>query len=512
LVKKNATAAALADHLRRAGIPALAESDLHVATDNPLGAALLALAQAAAHPGDSLAREHVRMTPLGDALQEQGITTAEALTTRVLTQIHAGGFERAFEYWVEQLEPRLAPDDAFSRQRAKEFVAAAGLFDASGSRDLDEFIAFMERYTVRAPDSAAVVRIMTVHKSKGLGFDLVILPDLQGNRIDEPRGGLAVWKSRDRAVQWVLDLPPRLYCEQDDVLAAFVRAAEADACYENLSLLYVAMTRAKRAMYVITEPAGKSKSRNFPRLLADTLGDETVQVQVGGTTFPGAWSTGDANWHAGSVAAEPTTTAPRMTLALVPSATNPVSRFVGLRPSAGREMPVPAAGLFTLQVRAAEIGTAVHAMLAQIEWATADDASAWSGQWEQAGYSETWVESATRCVAASVLAHVWRRPSAKADVWRERAFEIVLDGAWITGVFDRVVIERESNGRARAVVVYDFKTDAVASIDEAAERAARYAEQLGTYRRVAAVLAGVPGHCVRSEVVFTSLPATVPLP
>ncbi|HVU36680.1 MAG TPA: UvrD-helicase domain-containing protein, partial [Opitutaceae bacterium] len=293
LVRKNDTAATLADYLRRAGMAAIAESDLHIATDNPLGTALLALFQAAAHPGDTFAREHVRMTPLGAVLDSRGLGTPEALTREVLAQVHGGGFERTVEGWIAALEPSLAADDAFSRMRARQFAAAAGLFDATGNRDIGEFIAFMERHTVRPSESAAVIRVMTIHKSKGLGFDVVVLPDLEGNRIDERRDGLAVQKAADRSVDWVLDLPPRMFCLQDKVLAAHIRAAEADACYESLSLLYVALTRAKRAMYVVTEPPGASKSRNFPRLLAATLGEEATDVRVGDATLTGVWSSGD---------------------------------------------------------------------------------------------------------------------------------------------------------------------------------------------------------------------------
>jgi len=44
-------------------------------------------------------------------------------------------------------------------------------------------------------------------------------------------------------------------------------------------------------------------------------------------------------------------------------------------------------------------------------------------------------------------------------VWRERAFEIVLDKVWLTGVFDRVVIERNATGGAVRASVLIFKTD-----------------------------------------------------
>ncbi len=211
LVRDNATAAHLADYLRReGGLPAVAESDLHVCVDNPLGVALLALVKAAAHPGDTLAQQHLRMTPLGGLLRAEGLAEPETLTRRVLGQIHSDGFERTMESWLSRLDPLLAEDDAFSRERGRQFIAAAGQFDATGSREVAEFIPFMERHTIREADTAKVLRVMTVHKAKGLGFDLVILPDLEGTRLDGRREGLAVQRAADRTVEWVFDLPGKL--------------------------------------------------------------------------------------------------------------------------------------------------------------------------------------------------------------------------------------------------------------------------------------------------------------
>jgi ATP-dependent exoDNAse (exonuclease V) beta subunit len=512
LVKQNDTGAALADFLRQAGIPAIAEADLHIATDNPLGAGLLALLQAVAHPGDTFAQTHLRMTPLGDVAAAVGLATPEALTRHVLGQVHGFGFERTMEDWVRRLEPVLAPDDAFSRQRAREFVAAAGLFDATGGRDLDEFIAFMQRHTARPPESASVVRVMTIHKSKGLGFDVVIVPDLQGNRIDERREGLAVRKTADRTVEWVLDLPTRMFCEQDEVLAAYLRAAEADACYEKLSLLYVALTRAKRAMYVVTEPAGTSKSRNFPRLLADTLGDDAKEIVVGRRTFRGPWSSGDADWIAQlplvDLAGRPAS-APPVTLLTTEAAT---ARRVARRASAERHGRVPAPALFAFEaVNAAAFGTELHAQLAQVEWATAADVPGWLQRWRKTAVTPAVAEAAARCLAAPAFAEVWRRPAGRAEVWRERAFEVVLEEVWLTGVFDRVVVERDGEWRARRATVFDFKTDRVDEPDELVAAANRYREQLETYRRVAAVLTGLPPGDVQWVLVFTHPGKLVPL-
>ena len=503
LVQKNSTAAVLADFLRGAGISAVAESDLHVCTDNPLGSALLALVQAAAHPGDMFAWEHVHMTPLGAVLAEEGLATPEAVTERVLGQINAGGFERMADFWTRKLEARLAPDDAFGRERARQFVAAAGRFDETGSRDAAEFGQFMARHTVRDAESAAVVRVMTIHKAKGLGFDVVVLPDLEGNKLGSRRDGLAVHQGADRAVEWVLDLPAKIFAQHDAVLAAQIRADEAEACYEAFSLLYVAMTRAKRAMYVITEPVGKSASRNFPKLLAETLGDEAQPLRVGGLIVQGTWSSGDADWHALlAVSAEPT----KKVVVLAPLKGAPAARAarrLARRPSGEKTGVIGSAQVFALEGGAsADFGTAVHALLAEIEWAGPDDLVRLAGAWTERGPAG---EEALACVRASALADVFSRPADRAEVWRERAFEVVLDGAWVTGVFDRVIIERAADGRSSRVAVVDFKTDRIDPVEGVERILSRYAAQMELYQRAAAVLAGLSVERVTCELVLTKL-------
>jgi ATP-dependent helicase/nuclease subunit A len=524
LVPKNSTATALADYLRReAGVPAIAESDLHVCTDNPVGAAILALALAAAHPGDTFAWEHVQMTPLGALLREEGTVTREAATEELLAHVHADGFERTMESWLRKLEARVAPGDAFSRTRMRQFAAAAAKYDATGSRDVAEFVAFMERHVVREPESAAVVRVMTIHKSKGLGFDLVIVPDLQGNRIDERRGGLAMQKRNDRAVEWVLELPPKMFCAADPVLTQHVREAEAEACYEALSLLYVAFTRAKRALYVIVEPVGKSTSRNYPRLLVERFGDVQRDVPIGALAVPGIWARGDGEWQ---LASEPKAPAKHQRLPAsesgdfggaafadrLLSATPAMGaiRRMALRPSSETSGRFPAAQLFSLERRAgAEFGAALHGLLAEVGWGEPRDLSERAARWRDHGASEDAITEALACLRAPALAAVWRTPENGGDLWRERAFEIVLDDAWVSGVFDRVVIEHDATGRVVQATVFDFKTDRVDTDAQLASAVERHRGQLSLYRRVVATLVGLSPAMIASELVFTKSRASV---
>lgn len=508
LVRANDQATALADYLRReGGVPAVAESDLAVCTDNPLGAALLALVQAAAHPGDTLAWEHVRMTPLRAVLEAEGLGEPAAATRRVLAQISEEGFERMTEWWIA----RLPVVGDFARERARQFAAAAALFDAGGRRDPDEFVQFMSGYTVREAESAAVVRVMTIHKSKGLGFDVVILPELQGTKLNAAPEGLVVHRGPGRRPQWVLDLPKAELAGADEVLRAHVAGAADETCYEALSLLYVAMTRAKRAMFAITEPvAAKSKSNNYPKLLATTLGDEPRPIRVGGLELAGPWSAGNPEWFRAIAPPAPPVAEPALEIVGAP----PAPRRVARRPSGERAGEFGAAQLFARRERAAaEFGAAVHALLAQVEWCAPGEVAERERAWRAAGVADEALAHALGCLRAPALAEVWTRPHGPAEVWRERAFEIVLDEAWVTGVFDRVVLTRDDAGRVTAATVFDFKTDPVAAGAAEGERALpRHAAQLNLYRRVVARLTGLAEAEVRAEVVFTAGPIRLAVP
>ena len=506
IVQKNTTAAGLADYLRReGGLPAVAESDLHVCVDNPVGAALLAMVKASAYPGDTLSWEHVKMTPLGGVLQAAGITTPARLTLELVTQLYADGFEETCRRWWRKLETKLAGADAFSRLRARQFLAAASQFDATGSCDVAEFVEFMSRHTVRETDSAAVVRVMTIHKSKGLGFDVVILPDLEGQKLNQARAGLTVRRSADHNVEWVMDMPTKDFANCDEVLAAQMREAESAGCYEKLSLLYVAMTRAKRGLYLVIKPPKKSTSQNFTKLLTETLEEDETEFTVGDQSFAGSFSSGDATWHRQLKPTEEPPQVETIAQCLDPLKVRKSPRLIALRPSDGKSGVLPASMLFALKRggTAAEFGHRLHALLAEVEWLSAEEIAASRERW--AGQGDVGLH-ALECLEAQEFTELWTR-DAGAGVWRERMFEIVLEGTWVTGVFDRVVIDYTPNGKPSHAWVYDFKTDETK--DGAVERHSR---QLNIYRQAAAQLLGIPLASVSCFLAMTRAPNLLEVP
>jgi ATP-dependent helicase/nuclease subunit A len=186
-------------------------------------------------------------------------------------------------------------------------------------------------------------------------------------------------------------------------------------------------------------------------------------------------------------------------------------RLVSRRPSAGKTGTLNAAQAFSLEGRGgADFGTAVHALLAEVEWLDEAGLDRFDAAWPEFGAAGA---EALACLHAPALASVWKRPAAaRAEVWRERAFEVVLDGVWITGVFDRVVVAQDAAGRAMRAEVFDFKTDTVADESGVADVVGRHAAQLGVYRQVAAVLAGLDPAVVECTLVITRLRSRAQVP
>ncbi|KPF43565.1 exodeoxyribonuclease V subunit beta [beta proteobacterium AAP51] len=99
-----------------------------------------------------------------------------------------------------------------------------------------------EDQVLRLESDADLVKVVTIHKSKGLEYPLVFLPYATHCRVVDGRRGEAVWLP-DEAAQG-----QRRLCLAPD--AAQVEAADAERLREDLRLLYVALTRARHQLWV----------------------------------------------------------------------------------------------------------------------------------------------------------------------------------------------------------------------------------------------------------------------
>ena len=492
LVQKNDTVREVVNFLRGAlpNVPVMGESATNPGADNPLGAALLSLFRAAAHPADRFSLGHLALTPFSNHLPEDHHERQNTLR-QLQRELHQTGFEVTARNWIGKIENTL---NDFSRWRAAQFLELARQFDETGSREIDAFLRFMPAQESTDASGANVVQVMTIHKAKGLTFDVTLVPDLENKkaRLDSARqDALHTHAGPDGSAEWILDLPPKELCQLIKPLDAASDLARAEACYENLCKLYVAFTRSRGGLYVITsEPSGNSGY--YPRLLVDTLA-EGEGKDCAGCPVPAKvrFESGNFKWL-NSWKAEPKTEVAEK--AFEPeSAERRHRRLARRRPSSHGGTEFGGASLFEPKgADAAAFGTAVHAIFEQIEWADKNTSAILKAHEESNPAAAAEVD---RCLQNAEVAALFE-PIAGADVWRERPFELVIDDEFCSGVFDRVHLGGNS------AVIIDFKTDRV-DADTISEAIKRHQPQLALYRRVLARLTEIPETAITCQLVFT---------
>lgn len=121
-----------------------------------------------------------------------------------------------------------------------------------------------------APDAAATDRLqlMTIHKAKGLEWDVVIVPGL-GRK---PRGDgkrllhTLELEHRDGSSSLIL-APARAAAAEEEPLEAFVKRLDRErAEFENARLLYVAATRAKEELHLLGHATPRESNGGEPQL------------------------------------------------------------------------------------------------------------------------------------------------------------------------------------------------------------------------------------------------------
>ncbi|SVD20510.1 uncharacterized protein METZ01_LOCUS373364, partial [marine metagenome] len=302
-------------------------------------------------------------------------------------------------------------------------------------RDIDEFVPFVTAQEAADISGASVVQVMTVHKAKGLTFDATILPDIEGSRLDEVRkDALHTHKTGEGDAGWILSLPGKDICEVDDQLGTALAEARSEGCYENFCKLYVGLTRASHGLYVVsTAHKPSSKSLNYIRLLYETLAEEDSRP-FEGAPVPSeiVFERGSFDWAQAESMAE---AAPAVEPGLVQAKRGHV-RLAGRRASVHGSVVLAGGQLFAAGGSdAISFGLAVHKVFEQIEWA--DDTTLAKIEALREAMPEV-VDEVARCLANETVAKRLSKPEGDVPLWRERAFDVVVDNEMISGVFDRV--------------------------------------------------------------------------
>lgn len=501
LVRTNAHAQALAQWLRAHDTPGvMVEGDVTLAEQSPLVAAILDALRWLRAPAHTLGFHHLRCSPLWPALA-RGITAEEAkalpgtIWRRWRLRIAELGAAETTREWCGRLL-EANPDDylQYCAREVCQFAQATG----SGVT-LTDWIARLEGLTVRENAGAGFVHILTIHRAKGLGYDWVFLPGLDfGTAAGDSL--LLRRDARGLPVGCLLSPPAWLRAWVPE-LADLRAAADAEEDLEALCVLYVALTRAKEACFVILnkhKPRGASKMRDW--LIHGVSG-------AGGPSFAGQpppFGAGELLWESGdretlrhppeSAAAAPTIT-PDPALRLRPPQPRLERRRASEPERAGRAPGAPPAAVSDAQ----DFGAEVHAIFEQIEW--------WHPELRLEGASEA-VAVVRDCLRNPSALELFTRQSPRDEALREMPLELRQQNTWWSGIADRLVLRRDAGGGIRRACLVDFKTDAV---KDAGILRKRYQAQLGIYRQAIQLAFQLEPSSIETILLSTTLKECVPL-
>lgn len=236
------------------------------------------------HPDDAVARAtmlyHYRQLtgapePAGQAPDSNFEAAFAALFAGPLKKIRAAAFNSS----IDETITRIGAEFGLFRLKAElpflqALIDKAAELRKSSSNDLSGFLLWWEEkgseVSVAVNDGVDAIRLLTIHKSKGLEFKAVLIPFFNWN-IEENSKKPILWCSPSEPPFNQAPLVPVSYA------AGLVRTIFADDYYEelfntlvdHLNLVYVAFTRAISVLWV-NAPATSDKNRiNF--YLKETL-------------------------------------------------------------------------------------------------------------------------------------------------------------------------------------------------------------------------------------------------
>jgi len=510
LLRANKVIPRLIARLQMEGLPVSGEGG-NPLTDSAAVLHLLSLLHLADHPSDTMAAFHLSSSPLPAVLGCADVVKDRlALSRSVREKLAESGFGKL----CADFESAVCGHSAYSewdRRRFRQLCDVAFAWAERPGLRADRFVDLVRAHKVEVP-AAARIKVMTVHASKGLEFDAVILPELDGplatNRwtflVNRPEAHGMLMTATINPSKDVAALDPslkQLYLDQS------MREVQ-----EALCVLYVGMTRAKyRLEMLVCDRKGKDGGASSAGILRTMLGtndaDGTVLWRHSGSTAP--WL------PEAQKKPKPSSGPPESKLDLSPT-TRP-RRLPRRSPSSeeggwiqsGATLLAPSSNTGT------RFGLVVHRYLQEYEWPAE---AALDEDTLLALAASIELDETLRGEALAYTRQALDKPDMRAalskplggtdgdewDVWRERDYCLILPGdagpATWCGSFDRVLLRRQGEKLVSAII-QDYKTDRV-DADTVDERVAYYAPQLRAYRRALSSMTGLPEEAIGAQLLF----------
>ncbi|MDR6844797.1 UvrD-helicase domain-containing protein [Flavobacterium granuli] len=138
-----------------------------------------------------------------------------------------------------------------------------------------------EKFSIPSPEGTNAVRIMTIHKSKGLEFPVVIMPFAEEDYNRKPKDKL--WLNSE---EQDFDMP-KILVDNSSAIEEFGEEAslvynlkKQEELLDNINVLYVALTRAEEQLYVISQNIKPRKDGEYPSNMASFFIKYLIQEGV----------------------------------------------------------------------------------------------------------------------------------------------------------------------------------------------------------------------------------------
>lgn len=510
LVRNNKDGLYLAERLRKMDtkfkktIPVVWEGTSGV-LDSPIVRAVLELLQLAEHPGDKFSWAVVNTVfPLRETVYPN-LHSAPGVSAAVAESLSKHGLARTLEQIVSALKSSSKKLDLRTSMRLDQLVRESAKFeerpdggDIAGFRNYLESVS--DREIASSPD---VVRILTIHRSKGLTIDHVFVPVTSADDLLVPKP-----TARVTGNGWVVDSLGRdLARVYPMTQAAFDEAANGHLL-DELCTWYVALTRAVKSTHVFYVDDGNGEKTQFSDLLCRPFPADKIQPCKYGTLRHLSGEPPSLVTVKNDVNKEDTASAPatvkwehdgkRENIRHVTPSTTMLTH--------GKNSYVSVSDFFKEtdgRADASQHGVEEHSAFAEIEWINPADPQS-DREKTILDWDDTWKKAFTKISDTDV-------------VWREKSYELLIDNpvdsTWETGQFDRVVFRGE--GENRKAEIYDFKTNAMHSGETEQEFESRmkekYAGQMDSYRKALAKLCGINEAQITTTLLLTATGTAKPV-
>jgi ATP-dependent helicase/nuclease subunit A len=534
LVRSNDMVARLIYLLRQRHVPASEEGG-NPLTDSAAVNLLLSLLRLIDHPGDQTCRYHVAKSPLAPHLQLPWPCpshVAAEVAQRLRRELLDEGYGPVIYRWARWLAPECNRRDL---ARLQQLVELAYNYQPRSTLRTADFIKLVLAEKVSDPQAASI-RVMTIHQSKGLQFDIVVLPELEGE-IPGQMDNFIV--GRPGPTQ-----PVNLVCRSGnehvrsffpDELRKLYEANYRQKIEEALCVLYVALTRPIHALHMIVKPA-KETAKKIPKTSAGFL-RATLAPDKPALAGKVLFEHGQAGWYqnwlelAGESAATtppaPPPPPPPIVLAKKSRLPKRLERVAPSQLEGGNRFRL--SEVFRESSAEMLAGTLFHAWFEQIEWlehgqpdpevlrevarrALEDIDYAGLDIGRRISDFQSMLKSTS--VQRALSREAYRQslqeeePKRKKElancefcVYRERTFALQQDDHLLTGAMDRLVLQLVG-GKPIGAQVIDFKTDDISQPGALTGRVEHYRPQMVAYCDAVARLYDLPRERVTARLVF----------